>query len=226
MTPERIAALVARWVRFYTRDVPSPTAQRRVEEIDADLYDHIAHERAHGTSQRRIAWNLLSRMVRGVAADISWRGQHPKATTDHRSTPGGPMTANKTAYRSALVLALGTMVFLAWGVAAMGIIGAEGDRFDLLYFVVLAVGIVGAVIARFQPGGMVRALLAMAIAQAVVAVIALLVGKQDVPVSSVAEIVGLNGFFVVLFLGSARLFGRAERRLPPASDEVGRRPTN
>ena len=102
----------------------------------------------------------------------------------------------------------------------------EGDRFDLLYFVVLAVGIVGAVIARFQPGGMVRALLAMAIAQAVVAVIALLVGKQDVPVSSVAEIVGLNGFFVVLFLGSAWLFGRAERRLPPASDEVGRRPTN
>src|SRR3712207_7326866 len=38
------------------------------------------------------------------------------------------------------------------------------------------------------------------------------VGKHEVPVSSVAEIVGLNGFFVALFLGSAWLFQRAGRR--------------
>lgn len=132
------------------------------------------------------------------------------------------MITNQTAYRSALVLALGSMLFLVWGVAAMGIIGVEGDPFDRLYFAVLAVGIVGAVIARFQPRGMVRALLAMAVAQALVAVFALLVGKQDVPVSSVAEIVGLNGFFVALFVGSAWLFRRAARRLPPAHDEVSR----
>src|SRR5918992_1430620 len=35
MTPERTAALVARWVRFYTRDVPAPVADRRIGEIDA-----------------------------------------------------------------------------------------------------------------------------------------------------------------------------------------------
>jgi len=55
MTPERIAELVARWVRSYTRDLPTPIAQRRIDEIDADLHDHIAHERAKGTGEWRIA---------------------------------------------------------------------------------------------------------------------------------------------------------------------------
>ena len=205
MTPERMSALIARWVRFYTRDLPGPIAERRIDEIDADVNDHIAHERARGTNDRRIALSILSRMVRGLAADTSWRGQ-----------TRGPMKTHKTAYRSAVVLAVGTMLFLAWGVVAMGVIGAEGDPFDLLYFAVLAVGIVGAVVARFQPLGMVRVLVAMAGAQALVAAIALLVGKHEVPVSSVAEIVGLNGLYVALFLGSAWLFQRAARRIPTA----------
>ena len=37
MTPERMAGLVARWVRFYTRNLPQPIAHRRIAEIDADL---------------------------------------------------------------------------------------------------------------------------------------------------------------------------------------------
>ena len=74
MTPERMAVLVARWVRFYTRDLPAPIAERRIEEIDADLHEHIAHERAAGTGDRRIALSIASRMIRGLAADASWRG--------------------------------------------------------------------------------------------------------------------------------------------------------
>lgn len=35
---------------------------------------------------------------------------------------------------------------------------------------------------------------------------------QDAAISSVAKILGLNGLFVVLFIGSARLFPRAGRR--------------
>ncbi|MBA9005748.1 hypothetical protein [Thermomonospora cellulosilytica] len=73
MTPERMAELVARWVRFYTRGLPPPIAQRRIEEINADLHDHIAYERAHGIGDRRIALSILSRMVRGLTADASWR---------------------------------------------------------------------------------------------------------------------------------------------------------
>ena len=73
MTPERAAELVARWVRFYTRELAAPIAQRRVDEIAADLHDHISHERARGTSDRHIALSILSRMARGMTADVSWR---------------------------------------------------------------------------------------------------------------------------------------------------------
>ena len=59
---------------------------------------------------------------------------------------------------------------------------------------------------------MARALLATALAQALVAVIALIAGKHQAPISSVFEIVGLNGFFVALFIGSAWLFRHAARQ--------------
>ena len=71
MTPERMARLVAAWVRFYTRHLPPAVAERRREEIDADLHDHIAHEREAGTGERRIALGIAGRMVRGMAADAS-----------------------------------------------------------------------------------------------------------------------------------------------------------
>ena len=80
-----------------------------------------------------------------------------------------------------------------------------------MYVGVLAVGIAGAVIARLRPQGMARALLAMALAQTLVAVIALIAGKHQAAISSVAEIVGLNAMFVALFVGSAWLFRRAAR---------------
>ena len=67
MTPERMAGLVARWARLYTRDLPTPVAERRVTEIDADLHDHISHERAEGATTRasraasRPGWFAASR---------------------------------------------------------------------------------------------------------------------------------------------------------------------
>jgi len=87
----------------------------------------------------------------------------------------------------------------------------------LMYIGVLAVGIIGAIIARFQPHGMSRALLATALAQALVAVIALIFGLGS-PWSppGVLGILALNGFFVSLFVGSALLFRYAGRERTPA----------
>lgn len=73
MTPDRASTVVDRWVRFYTRDLPLAVAERRVEEIGSDLIDHVAHERARGTPDRVIALSVLSRMARGMHADITWR---------------------------------------------------------------------------------------------------------------------------------------------------------
>ena len=84
MTPERASRLVAWWVRRYTRDLPDPVAERRIEEIDADLHDHIAHERAAGTGERRIALGIASRMLRGTAADAAWRSRALSRSSTHK----------------------------------------------------------------------------------------------------------------------------------------------
>jgi hypothetical protein len=85
MTPERFAELVCRWARFYTRKLPAPIARRRVDEITADLHDHIAHERAAGVGDRRIARGIASRMLRGLGSDLAWRRTRAPGTRLRRS---------------------------------------------------------------------------------------------------------------------------------------------
>lgn len=115
---------------------------------------------------------------------------------------------NRTAYRSGIGVALAAALLLVWLSLGVGIIGQDGDPANRMYFGVLAVGIVGAIRARFKPLGMARALCATALAQALVAAIALVAGL-GLPWSGPAEILGLNGIFVALFGGSAWLFRRA-----------------
>jgi hypothetical protein len=118
MTPERMAGLVARWVRFYTRDLPAPVAERRADEIDADLHDHIAHERANGIGDRRIVRGIASRMVRGLAADLAWRGRQAELA-GRLSTREGTMKTNRAFSRSAVRVALGVALILSLPLVAM-----------------------------------------------------------------------------------------------------------
>jgi hypothetical protein len=111
-------------------------------------------------------------------------------------------------YRFAVALAIAAACILVWLSLGVGIIGRDGDPANVMYFGVLAVGIIGALIARFRPRGMARALFATAVAQTLVAVIALLAGL-GYPWSGPLELTLLNGFFVVLFAASAWLFRRA-----------------
>ena len=124
------------------------------------------------------------------------------------------------AYRFAIGVALAAAFILVWLTGAVGIIGSEDNNANLMYFGVLAVGIIGAIIARFRPHGMARALFATAFAQALVAGIALIAGL-GYPASPPLEILGLTGFFVVLFVGSAGLFRKAARERPPAGARGG-----
>ncbi len=115
---------------------------------------------------------------------------------------------SNTAYRTAVGVAVATALLLVWVNGAVGLIGSEDNPINLLYFGVLAVGIIGVIIARFRSRGMMSVLFLTAIAQALVAVIALIAGEHQSPVSSVSEIVIVNGFFIALWLGSALLFRR------------------
>jgi hypothetical protein len=120
------------------------------------------------------------------------------------------------AYRAAVGVALAAAFILVWLSLGVGIIGADGDPANMMYFGVIAVGTIGAIIARLRPHGMARALFATALAQALVAGIALIF-RLGLPWSGPAEILVLNGFFVALFVGSALLFRNAGREhLPPA----------
>jgi hypothetical protein len=120
------------------------------------------------------------------------------------------LAARKTGhfvYRTAFVVALATAFILIWVNVAVGIIGDEGNLANLMYIGVLAVGFIGAIIARFKPHGMARALFATALAQALVTVIAL-IAELGSPWSGPGEILILNGFFIALWIGSALLFRR------------------
>jgi hypothetical protein len=116
MTPDRMAALVAHWVRLYTRNLPATVARRRADEIAADVHDHIAHERAGGIGDRRIALGIFSRMIRGLAADAVWRSRQAKLAARDSTTE---VTMKKPVYRSVVRVALGVALVLSLPLVAM-----------------------------------------------------------------------------------------------------------
>ena len=115
---------------------------------------------------------------------------------------------NKT-YKAAVGLAAATGLFLVWSNLAVGLIGNEDNPANWMYIGVLAIGFLGSIIARLQPKGMAKVLFIMALAHALIAAIALIARLDIAPESSVVEILGVNGFFSVLWVGSALLFWNA-----------------
>lgn len=111
------------------------------------------------------------------------------------------------AYRGAVAIALVAAFLLIWINGAAGIIGDEDNPLNLLYVGVIAIAFGGAGWARFRPRGASRAMLVAAVATIAVGVVAVVAGGSEPP--GIIGLVVLNGFFVALFLGSARLFGIA-----------------
>ena len=124
--------------------------------------------------------------------------------------------AGNIAYRAAVGVALAAAFLIVWVEGAVGINGPTNWLTIFTELGVFAVGFIGAIIARLKPPGMARALFAMALAQSLAAVIALIAGMQQFPGVSVVEILGGNGFFVALFVGSALLFRNAALEQPSA----------
>jgi hypothetical protein len=144
-----------------------------------------------------VAWDLADFAIFGAMLFVAC-GTYELAAS---------VTGNK-AYRAAVGVALAAAFILVWMNLAVGIIGNEDNPANLMYGGVLAVGLMGAIIARFQPHGMARVLAGTALAQALVAVIALIAGLGYTLI--------LTGFFVALWLTSAWLFRKAAREQSPA----------
>jgi cell division protein FtsL len=109
-------------------------------------------------------------------------------------------------HKAAIVMALGSTFLMIWANLAVGLIGSGPNPGNLMYLAVIAVGFIGTFFSRFTPAGMERTLYAMALAVVLLAIIALATNMQQYAGSSVAEIIGVNGFFTVLFGISGLLF--------------------
>jgi hypothetical protein len=121
------------------------------------------------------------------------------------------LLSNK-AYRFAVGVALAAVLLLVWMNAAVGGILGD-DPANMMYFGVLLVGFIGAVIAHLEPQRMSRALFATAFAMVLVPAIALLIGTPAFT-NGVVAVFGLHAVFAMLFVGSALLFRKAAREAP------------
>ena len=193
MTPARMAALVRRWVRRYTRTLPPAVAERRIDEIDADLHDHIAHERARGTGERRIALGIAARMIRGLAADL---------TTATSSTRKEPMPVDRPLSRSVARVAAGTALILLIPLVLMQVsTGTDWGVFDFVFAGVLLFG-TGMLLQLAVRGG---AHFAYRAAAAAVGLAAIVFGEMD-------DAPGLVGFGLLLILAAIALSVRTRLR--------------
>ena len=119
------------------------------------------------------------------------------------------------AYRVAAGLALTAAFLIVWLNVAAGLMGIEDDDpANLLYVGVLAIGFIGAILARFRPRGLARALFATALAQAVVGAMALNYPNT----ASSTQIMLLHGLFVALFAGAGLLFRHSARKQFPRAE--------
>lgn len=112
-------------------------------------------------------------------------------------------------YRAAAAVALCAAFLLIWINLAVGIIGSENNDANMMYAGVLAVAVGGACLAHARSAGMARAMLAAAVAQVLVAVIAIASGAGgDGPIWP-RDLIGITAMLTTLWLGSAWLFRRA-----------------
>jgi len=114
----------------------------------------------------------------------------------------GMWLSRNRAFRAAFAVAAVGAFLMTWINLAVGIIGDEDNPLNLLFFAVLAVGIAGALLARFRPWGLAAAMVAMAGAQSMIAVVTLIVHGKTA---------ALSAFFTAVWLLSAWLFARAAR---------------
>ena len=110
--------------------------------------------------------------------------------------------SHSPAYRAGIAFALAAAFLIVWANGAVGMIGPEGNPYNLYFYGVILVALIGAVIARFRPSGMSWAMGFAAVAQAVVSGGGLY-GDPRGGLFSLA--------FAGLWLGSAAFFGKAAR---------------
>jgi len=110
-------------------------------------------------------------------------------------------------YRLGAALAVVTAFLTVWVNLAVGMVASEGNPYNLLFVLVLAIALIGAILARFEAAGMARALVAAALVQAAL-------GLGGIPADLRGGI--LSALFAVPWLLAAVLLWKAARQQVPA----------
>ncbi|MFZ9994559.1 MAG: hypothetical protein ACO3OV_07635 [Steroidobacteraceae bacterium] len=109
--------------------------------------------------------------------------------------------SSQRSYRLGALLAVGGGLLMVWANLAVGIIGNEENPQNLVFFGVLLVGLIGAVITRCDAAGLARTLRVMAAIQLLIGIGAWASGMAFLPVFTL--------FYVALWLLAAKLFDQA-----------------
>lgn len=115
-------------------------------------------------------------------------------------------------YRAASVLSVLGLFLLIWLNLAVGIIGSENNDANLMFAGVIALIVGGACLAKFEGGGMSKALFVAAAAQALIGIVAL-IGDMGIEGHGwPRDVIVLTAFFTALWMVAGTLFRMARAR--------------
>ncbi|HEX8380244.1 MAG TPA: hypothetical protein VF619_06830 [Allosphingosinicella sp.] len=179
-------------------------------------------ERTGGGSQgwRMAVWGGAAALMLAPAAaarltdEMAWDSADFLLVAMMLAAAGGAwelamLKTRSRAYSAGAIVAAGAALLLFLVNGAVGYIGGEDDPVNLVFFGVLTLALGGAIIVRFRPEGMARAMAVTAGAQVVAGALAL---------AMVPDVRGFligTAMFVPLWLLSSWLFSRAAREERP-----------
>lgn len=112
----RVDAAVLAWCRWYTADLPDDVATERRAELASDLFEE------RGRAGARATGSILGRAVRGIPADLAWRGARLRSVALGAPRGTFPLAMPALAHVAAIALvAWGGII--VWRVARSALIG-------------------------------------------------------------------------------------------------------
>ncbi|MDZ7765809.1 MAG: hypothetical protein U5K00_15550 [Melioribacteraceae bacterium] len=119
------------------------------------------------------------------------------------------MKVNNFTYKARVAVGLFAGLFLIWANLAVGIIGSEDNPVNIIYFGVIGIGIVGAVMSRFKSRGLSLTMFAISLILLLIAVVVLIYAwtqNTNFKPDEIMAYIGVHGLFIMLFFISGMLF--------------------
>lgn len=107
------SSLTRSWINLYTRGLPDDQRETRMSEIESDLWEHRNSDAELGIGPADTGFEVLTRFMSGIPADLLWRrtvASAGRAATSPRSLmnmKGSQMKRFMAGLAPVLVIALG-----------------------------------------------------------------------------------------------------------------------